>query len=156
MVGRMKSMEALGFIESLETIDNLTVGEQYPDCVASIKNDLTRVIRYTANDGTQFDNEEDCILYDHRHLRCFKFFNYAGIEVPTLKNAEYIRVYKPNPKLISGLGEIYGVYTEGVSGKGIYTYDGGSGMWVKIEEQIQSYKDHVEILEGIKNALEQS
>lgn len=156
MVGRMKSMDALGFIERLETSDNLTVGEQYPDCVATIKSDLTRIKRYTAYDGTTFDDEEECILYDHSKLHCFKFFNYAGIEVPTLKNAEYIKVIKPNPKLISGLGDIYGVYTEGVTGKGIYTYDEGSGMWVIIDEQIRSYKDHVEILEEIKYALEQS
>lgn len=116
-------------------------------------------MRYVADDGTEFNNEKECLEYESRINDIKKCFVLYGEKLNKLTNNSFESVYylhileKPT-EVATYLYDEYGLgfNIEAVDRIGIYYYD-DNGLWKYVDDVIKDYTNRINELKSIATQI---
>lgn len=116
-------------------------------------------MRFVADDGTEFDNEKECLEYEGHINDIKKCFVLYGEKLNKLTNDSFESVYylhileKPT-EVATYLYDEYGLgfNIEAVDRIGIYYYD-DNGLWKYVDDVIKDYTNRINELKSIATQI---
>jgi hypothetical protein len=110
---------------------------------------------YVANDGKEFDDEDDCLSYEASRLsETIKMRNYAGVRTNNIDNCQAVKLDNLD-EIVSfiELCKYEGISHTGVHAPGVYMYTegrygNGNEAWTNISVIIKSFDESEETPSG--------
>lgn len=124
-------------------------------------------MKIIANDGKEFDNVEDCLLYEEDLERekngflklkeSYVGFNFVDdeIEVTSVEDGAYLYIKKcvDIDSVRNYLDQEEGIYIEGIEDTGLYYYDNHKDKWVSVEQIIDDLAKEIEYNKSVLIAI---
>ena len=119
-------------------------------------------MRYVADDGTEFDNEKECLEYESYLNDIKKCFVLYGEKLNKLtddssESVYYLHILEKPVEVANYLYEEYGLgFNYDVLDKiGIYYYD-NDGLWKYVDSMIEDYTNKINELKSIATQITKS
>lgn len=116
-------------------------------------------MRYVADDGTEFDNEKECLEYEEHINDIKKCFVLYGEKLNKLiddssESVYYLHILEKPVEVATYLYDEYGLgfNTEAVDRIGIYYYD-SNGLWKYVDDMIKDYTNRINELKSIATQI---
>ena len=116
-------------------------------------------MRYVADDGTEFDNEKECLEYESHINDIKKCFVLYGEKLNKLTNDSsesvyYLHILEKPVEVATYLYDEYGLgfNIEAVDRIGIYYYD-DNGLWKYVDDVIKDYTNRINELKSIATQI---
>ena len=110
---------------------------------------------YIADDGKEFDDEDDCIAYEiTRSCEKIKMRDYRWAQTDDVENCQTVKLDNLDEiKSFIELCKYSGVSHKGIEAPGVYLYTEGrwgacNEAWTNISEMIKSFEESEEINSG--------
>lgn len=110
---------------------------------------------YVADDGTEFDNEKECLEYESHINDIKKCFILYGEKLNKLtedsfESVYYLHILERPTEVANYLYEEYGLgfNTDVLDRIGIYYYD-NAGLWKYVDSMIEDYTNRINELKSI-------
>lgn len=124
-------------------------------------------MKIIANNGKEFDNVEDCLLYEQDLERkkngflklkeSYIGFNFVDdeIDVTSVEDGAYLYIKKcvDIDGVRNYLDQEEGIYIDGIEGAGLYHYDGDNDKWVSVEQIIDDLAKEIEYNKSVLIAI---
>ena len=95
------------------------------------------IIKYIANDGTEFDNEETCRAYEfEKQLSCITMYDCERNPIRDVYHCRFVKLI--NETCVSTFEEVLkirGLITYGLDKPGVYMWT-CDGEWINLDEVI--------------------
>lgn len=122
----------------------------------------SEVTIYTATDGTEFRDYDDCLNYElTTHPIKFKMWNYYmrplnGTEARDFEAVYFVRLNTDDEIVeFTDMARAQGILVDGIDGAGFYRWDDVNEHWVNMEdehqnlvERIGEIEDQIDIMKG--------
>jgi hypothetical protein len=116
-------------------------------------------MRFVADDGTEFDNEKECLEYEGHINDIKKCFVLYGEKLNKLTNDSsesvyYLHILEKPVEVATYLYDEYGLgfNVEAVDRIGIYYYD-DNGLWKYVDDVIKDYTNRINELKSIATQI---
>ena len=116
-------------------------------------------IIYRANDGKEFDSEDECIDYERKiKLHTFKMWDVDANPLSTYDDDSYSKVFYlhiSNEEELDDVIEqfyLWGIESFGIKGKesGFYLYDTNTDQWLDCDKLLKQYREEIDKIMKVK------
>jgi hypothetical protein len=121
-------------------------------------------MKYTAEDGTLFSTEKECLDYEKK-LKEEKMKEIIGdfiaynedIEYSSFADScfipKYIYIFSNFEKVVNYIDKYTNYYADGINSNDIYMYDKDEYEWITITDLIAKHEEAIKSLVDVKNKI---
>lgn len=118
-------------------------------------------IVYRANDGKEFDSEDECIDYERKiKLHTFKIWDVEANRLTNYGEEDYGKIFYINIADEKEMDDVWEEFTYsgfercGLKGPGLYCYDMSTGDWLDCDKLLKQYQEEIDRINEVKKDAE--